>query len=122
MKVTSFVLGLVTGIISLLWGFPAACAGTFAYELGETFQEKEAMTTGSEIAGAGAISLLMGILGIIGASLSLKGYKAGWILLFVSAGIDFLIGITTGTDILIWGILFGIAGTFAFFGAKKKQR
>jgi len=89
MKVTSFVLGLVTGIISLLWGFPAACAGTFAYELGKTFQEEKAMTTGNEVAGAGVISIFMGIIGIVGASLSLRGYKAGWILLFVSAGIDF---------------------------------
>lgn len=139
----AFIIGLITSIFSLFWGFSTVLFGNFITALisginssGGSGVEASSTTVGVVIMILGWLGFLGGILGIIGASQCFKKAKIGGILLTISSVLcgSLLIylfvktTINTGTKMLVTSIMIYlvpvalfIASTICAFLAKPYQ-
>ena len=113
MRIAAFVTGLLFSLIILGASIFALAGGTAIGVLGKT-QE------GVSLAGSGAYGFLCSILGIVGASLSLKFKWAAFVLLILAGLFTILIGVyTIHKNMIVFGALLFLPAIFAAVSKKK---
>ncbi|HEW91690.1 MAG TPA: hypothetical protein ENF81_04025 [Thermotogaceae bacterium] len=117
MHIAAFVVGLITSLLMLGQSFMVSFGGSVISVFEPTNPDAQSL-----IAGAG-IGFLASILGIIGAALAFKYFKASGIILLI-AFIFCIIGATTTyfVDLAVWGSLLLLSSIFSFAENFRKAK
>ena len=123
MKVTAFVLSLLAGIISTLQSCLGAAAGAMGAGLAAVADDQKIKKDSTDIVGASFFIFIAAILAFVGGAFALKGRKAGWILLTISAVLCFQAATSSAfKDGFVWGGVYAISAFFALVGARAKKK
>ena len=127
MNIASFIISLLTGLISFLQGGCATGIGAIGSGIGGRvggYEGARIAREGASIGDAGFLVVLAALIGIIGGSFALPRKKASYILLSISVFFCFLaLAISEGAykDAWVWMFAYVIAAVCAYAGCEYNQ-